>query len=81
LYNYTSIGDKVNLAQRLGVSAKTGQILIDQAAYEIVVDRVLAHSLYPLQIKGRSPDGDLRLHEFNKVETGTHFLRENGSLL
>ena len=54
LFNNTAIGDTVNLAQRLEVTAQPGQILIDQATYEIVADRVLAHSLEPVQVKGRS---------------------------
>lgn len=54
LFNYTAIGDTVNLAQRLEVTAQPGQILIDQATYEIVADRVLAHLLEPVQVKGRS---------------------------
>ena len=54
LFNNTAIGDTVNLAQRLEVTAQPGQILINQATYEIVADRVLAHSLEPVQVKGRS---------------------------
>ena len=54
LFNYTAIGDTVNLAQRLEVTAQPGQILIDQATYAIVADRVLAHLLKPVQVKGRS---------------------------
>jgi PAS domain S-box-containing protein len=54
LFNYTAIGDTVNLAQRLEVAAHPGQILIDQATYAIVADRVAANPLDPVQVKGRS---------------------------
>ncbi|MDI6768760.1 MAG: adenylate/guanylate cyclase domain-containing protein [Anaerolineales bacterium] len=54
LFNYTAIGDTVNLAQRLEVTAQPGQILIDQATYEIVADKVMAKPLDPMQVKGRS---------------------------
>jgi adenylate cyclase len=54
LFNYTAIGDTVNLAQRLEVTAQPGQVLIDQATYAIVADRVLANPLEAVQVKGRS---------------------------
>jgi len=53
LFNYTAIGDTVNLAQRLQSSAQRGQIYIQKATYEIVKDRVVAQELEPLMVKGR----------------------------
>jgi len=54
LFNYTAIGDTVNLAQRLEVTAQPGQILIDQATYEIMSEHILADPLQPVELKGKS---------------------------
>ncbi|MBA4379188.1 MAG: hypothetical protein C0393_00595 [Anaerolinea sp.] len=69
LFNYTAIGDTVNLAQRLEVTAQPGQILIDQATYEIVADKVMANPLDPVQVKGRSqPVAIYELKDFIKPQ-------------
>jgi class 3 adenylate cyclase len=54
LFNYTAIGDTVNLAQRLEVTAQPGQILIDQATYETMSEHILADPLQPVKLKGKS---------------------------
>jgi class 3 adenylate cyclase len=54
LFNYTAIGDPVNLAQRLETVAQPGQILIDQATFDIVCAAVHAVPLAPIQLKGKS---------------------------
>ncbi|HTX92123.1 MAG TPA: adenylate/guanylate cyclase domain-containing protein [Anaerolineales bacterium] len=54
LFNYTPIGDTVNLAQRLESIAQPGQILIDQNTYTSVADHVDALALEPVQVKGRA---------------------------
>ncbi len=53
LFNYTAIGDTVNLAQRLQTSAQRGQIYLQKATYDIVKDFVIAEVLEPLTVKGR----------------------------
>jgi adenylate cyclase len=53
LFNYTAIGDTVNLAQRLEVTAQPGQILIDQATYAVVSEKIMAEALEPVQVKGK----------------------------
>jgi adenylate cyclase len=53
LFNYTAIGDSVNLAQRLQVSAQRGQILLQSTTYEIIKDYVEAQALDPIAVKGR----------------------------
>ncbi len=53
-FNYTAIGDTVNLAQRLEVTALPGQILIDHNTWSIVCDHVAAEALQPVQVKGKS---------------------------
>jgi PAS domain S-box-containing protein len=53
LFNYTAIGDTVNLAQRLETTAQPGQVLIDQNTYLAVADRVIAIPLEPVQVKGK----------------------------
>jgi adenylate cyclase len=52
--NYTAIGDSVNYAKRLQENARGGQILLSQAAYQLVKDQVVVEELPPLQVKGRS---------------------------
>ena len=54
LFNYTAIGDTVNLAQRLEITAQPGQILIDRATYGIVADKVNALPLEAVQVKGKA---------------------------
>lgn len=51
--DYTAIGDTVNTAARLESNAKPGQILISEATYERVKDRVLATSLGEIKVKGK----------------------------
>jgi adenylate cyclase len=53
LFNYTAIGDTVNLAQRLQAYAKSGEILMEKTTYDIVADKVIATSLEPIMVRGR----------------------------
>ncbi len=53
LFNYTAVGDTVNLAQRLQTAAQRGQVYILKSTYEIVKNRVVAEAIAPLSIKGR----------------------------
>jgi len=54
LFNYTAIGDTVNLAQRLEVAAHPGQILINHVMYQNVIEKIVAVPLEPVQFKGKS---------------------------
>ncbi len=54
LFNYTAVGDTVNLAQRLEVTAQPGQILIDHATYSALSGQILAEPLEPVQVKGKT---------------------------
>ncbi|GMQ78402.1 MAG: hypothetical protein BMS9Abin02_0909 [Anaerolineae bacterium] len=51
--DYSAIGDAVNLAERLQQIAKPNQILISEATYMQVEDRVVVNKLDPLKVKGR----------------------------
>ena len=53
LFNYTAIGDTVNIAQRLQVTAEPGQILLQKSTYDIVVDAINAEPLEPISVRGR----------------------------
>jgi len=53
LFNYTAIGDTVNIAQRLQTSAKPGQILLQKSTYDIVADRIMGSPLEAILVKGR----------------------------
>lgn len=52
--DYTAIGDTVNTAARLESRAKPGEILISQAVYDAVKDRILAEKVGPMELKGKS---------------------------
>ena len=51
--DYSAIGDAVNLAERLQEIAKPNQILISEASYNQVKDRVIVIKLDPVKLKGR----------------------------
>ena len=51
--DYTAIGDTVNTAARLESNAKRGQILISQAVYDNVKDRVEVTPIGELPLKGK----------------------------
>lgn len=51
--DYTAIGDTVNTAARLESISKPGQIVISEAVYESVKDKVQAASLGEVKVKGK----------------------------
>lgn len=53
LFNYTAIGDTVNLAQRLQVAAEPGEIMLQKTTYDIVAAKVDAEPLEPISVRGR----------------------------
>ena len=59
LFNYTAIGDAVNLAQRLQMSAQPRQILLYKDTYNIVAEHVIATPLKPLIVKGRAQPAEV----------------------
>ncbi len=52
--DYTAIGDTVNTAARLESNAPAGKILISQAVYDAVRDRVTADPIGELTLKGKN---------------------------
>jgi PAS domain S-box-containing protein len=54
LFNYTAIGDTVNLAQRLQANAQPGQIFIQKDTFDIVNGQIEAVQIEPLTVKGRN---------------------------
>lgn len=62
--DYTVIGGSVNLAQRLEQIAQKGQIIISQATYDEVANRVIAEQLTNRRVKGL----DENLTLYNVVE-------------
>lgn len=53
LFNYTAIGDAVNVAKRLQENAGPGQIILSAEAHRRVRDHVVANALPPIPLKGR----------------------------
>ncbi len=66
LFNYTAIGDIVNLSQRLQTAAKSGQILLHKTTYDIIADRVIASPLAPIMVKGREQAAEI--YELNGLK-------------
>lgn len=52
--DYTAIGDTVNIASRLEASAAPGQVLLSEAVYEAVKDRIDAIPLGSINLKGKT---------------------------
>lgn len=52
--DYTAIGDTVNTAARLESRAGAGDILISEAVYREVKDRVDAEAVGEMELKGKS---------------------------
>ena len=52
--DYTAIGDTINTASRLEANAKAGEILISEALYNEVKDRIEAEYIGELSLKGKS---------------------------
>lgn len=59
--DYTAIGDTVNTAARLESNAKPGQILISQATYELVKDKIISKALGSIKVKGK--EEELQIYE------------------
>ena len=53
LFNYTAIGDTVNIAQRLQSSAGNGEIMAEKTTYDIVSDHVQVDTIQTIAVKGR----------------------------
>lgn len=52
--DFTAIGDTVNTAARLEANAKKGQVLISDAVYERIKDRIEAEEVGEIPLKGKS---------------------------
>jgi adenylate cyclase len=64
---YTAMGDTVNTASRLCGQARGGEILVGEATYEKVKDRVQAEALAPLLVKGKAEP--LRVYRIRSVRS------------
>lgn len=64
--DYTAIGDTVNTAARLEANAKRGQILISEAVYEAVKDRIEVEPVGNIPLKGKTQD--VMVYSVKRVE-------------
>jgi adenylate cyclase len=55
-YQYTAIGDSVNVASRICSHARAGELLIGPETYEQVQADVIANPLAPIKFKGKSQE-------------------------
>jgi len=69
--DYTAIGDTVNTSARLEANAKPGQILISQATYDLVKDKVEVTSLGGIKVKGKEAEIPIYQLEGIKPEFAT----------
>jgi adenylate cyclase len=53
---YTAIGDAMNLASRLCSAAKPDQIIVSEATYRRIADRIEATALPPIRLKGKAEE-------------------------
>lgn len=51
---YTAIGDSVNTAKRIQENSAANQLLISEAAYAFVADKIQVNSLGKIQMKGKA---------------------------
>lgn len=63
LFNYTAIGDTVNMAQRLQSSAQPGQIYIHKETWLAAAPSLQARAMPPITVKGRTQPVDVYLLE------------------
>ena len=64
--DFTAIGDTVNTAARLEANAKKGQVLISDALYERVKDRVEVNEIGQIPLKGKS--NGVMVYEVTKID-------------
>jgi adenylate cyclase len=65
--DYTAIGDTVNTSARLESNAKAGQILLSQATYELVKDKIKASYLGEISVKGKTQG--IQVYQLEGVDT------------
>ena len=66
--DFTAIGDTVNTAARLEANAKKGQVLISDAVYERIKDRIEAEEVGEIPLKGKSKS--VFVYSVTKVNRG-----------
>jgi adenylate cyclase len=72
---YTAIGDAMNLASRLCSAAKADQLLVSEATYLKIADRVAAVAMPPMRFKNKSEEQrvfnviGMRGHEWRQETT------------
>lgn len=68
-FDYTVIGDNVNLACRLESIAKAGQIIISDKTFAQVEDQIISKKLEPVLVKGK--EKPVQIYEVIALKNGT----------
>jgi class 3 adenylate cyclase len=55
-YQYTAIGDAINVASRICSHARPSEVLIGENTYHYVSQEIHAHALPPMKFKGKSQE-------------------------
>jgi class 3 adenylate cyclase len=76
-YEYTAMGDAVNVAARMQTAADPGSIIVTEATYRFVAPLVDATDLGPLEVKGKSEP--VRAYEVRGLRATAGALRGLGA--
>ncbi len=66
-YQYTAVGDTVNVASRICGHARPGEVLIGESVYAHIADIVEANALPPIKFKGKTQE--VTVYQVNKLST------------
>jgi len=70
-YQYTAVGDVVNVASRICGYARPGEVLIGENVYERIQSVIKANALPPVKFKGKSQE--ITVYHVDEIKNSLHF--------